>query len=360
MSAYKILLVEDESIAALALEESLKELGYQVTGIASSRAEALSSISVALPDLVLMDINLQEKEEGIAAGETIMKEYDIPVVFLTAYADKETISKAKEVFPYGYMVKPYVELELLAVIETAVHKHQADKKQRELHLLKTKFYSIIAHDLRSPLSALEFTTRLLKRKFDDLSQDQLKDFIAEIHDTVKNINHFTENLLDWSKSQSGKTPLYPEEILMYDLLEEVIILLKGKALNKQVSIINGVGQEKVIADKNMLHSVLLNLLQNGLKYCHRGGTVKVQAKKENGVVHIEVQDDGVGMEEKQCLHLFDFKTSRHTLGTQEEKGTGLGLLLCKEFVEANRGTIMVNSEKGKGTRVKISLPAAAE
>lgn len=360
MKAHKILIVEDESIAAMALEETLKELGYQVSGVASDSAETFLSIRKEQPDLVLMDINLREKEEGISAGEAVMKEFDIPVVFLTAYADKKTIAKAREVFPYGYMVKPFVEAELLAVIETAIHKHRADRKEREVHLLKTKFYSVIAHDLRSPLAALAFTTRLLKRKADDLSKDQIKDFIEEIHDTVENINLFTENLLEWSKSQSGRTALYPEEIPVSELLEEVIYLLKGKALDKQIRLLNLVNKERVVADKNMFRSVFMNLLQNGLKFSHPGGSVKVSAREEYNQVLFEIQDEGIGMDEKQCSLLFDFKSGRHTPGTQEEKGTGLGLLLCKEFVEANGGAISVSSEEGKGTRVIFSLPSAAE
>ena len=358
MSSCRILIVEDESIAAMALEECLHDFGYEVTNIAPSRENALSSLENDPPDLVLMDINLRGKEEGIELGELVMKRWDIPVVFLTAYADKETISKAKEAFPYGYMVKPYVERELQAVIETAVHKHRADKKQRELLQLKTKFYSIIAHDLRSPLSALRFTTRLLKRKADTLSKEELIDFIGEIHETVENVNLFTENLLEWSKSQSGRMRTYPEEISVFYLLEEVIDLLNAQASGKQIRIRNEAGRETVFADKNMLHSVFLNLIQNSLKFCHPGGCVDIRSKKEGSLITLEIEDNGVGMDHEQCQHLFDFKASRHTPGTQEEKGTGLGLLLCKEFVEANGGAIQVQSAKGEGTRVKFSLPSA--
>ncbi len=357
MKAFSILIVEDEGIAALALQESLELSGYRVTGSASSGSEAMELLEQERPDLVLMDINLQEKEEGIFAGEKIMKEYDIPVVFLTAYADRATISKAKEVFPYGYMVKPYSEPELYAVIETAIHKHLADKKQRELHQVKDKFYSIVAHDLRSPLAALAFTTRLLNRKIDELPREEIKEFIEEIHETVQNINQFTENLLEWTRSQSGKLQVYAEPLLLADIVDEAFVLLKGRAKEKEILLKSSVKEELVVADKNMLRSILLNLLQNGMKFTLPGGAVQVNSKREENQVMIQVKDNGIGMSEEQLEQLFDFKTSRHTLGTSEEKGTGLGLLLCKEFVEANGGEIEVKSRQGEGTEVLFTLPA---
>lgn len=360
MKPYRILVVEDESIAALSLKENLENFGYEVTGIAASKEEALKEIEEELPDLVLLDINLDEKEAGIEVGRQLLKEKDLPVIFLTAYADKETISKAREALPYGYIVKPYVENELWAAIEMAIHKHTADKRQRELHLLKDKFYSIVAHDLKSPLAALTLTTRLLVRKADELSREELKDFISEIHDTARNLSDFTENLLTWSRSQSGNIKSQTENVCVGELIREVFSLLHAQAKHKSIRLIKSVREEKVLADRNMLRSVVLNLVQNGLKFTRSGGQVKVEVRQEGEFVELTVQDNGIGMTGEQLRNLFDFKHTRHTAGTQEEKGTGLGLLLCKEFVEAAGGAIQVHSSSGKGTEVRVSLPAAVK
>lgn len=358
MSPYKILVVEDESIAALSLKESLENLAFEVTALASNKAEALDALGHTMPNLVLMDINLEGKEDGIEIGKKILQEKDLPVVFLTAYADKNMVLKAKEAFPYGYIIKPYSEHELGAVIEIAIHKHTADKRQRDLNQLKDKFYSIIAHDLKSPLAALSFTTRLLSRKADELSKEEVKDFIKEIHSTADNLYAFTENMLDWSRSQTGSLTVIPENICLHELVMEVVGLLKAKAKDKGVKFSVNLRDVKVLADKNMLRSILMNLLQNSLKFSWPGGIVLVEAQKMEADVAIWVRDSGVGMTEEQLRNLFDFKRSRHTSGTREEKGTGLGLLLCKEFVEANGGTIEVLSGAEKGTEVKVTLAAA--
>lgn len=358
MRKYRILVVEDESLAAFALKETLEGFGHEVTGLATTAEEALKEVQEMQPDLVLMDIHLDEKEGGIIAGKQIMEGYGLPVVFLTAYADKETISRAKEAFPYGYMLKPYEDIELWAVIETAVHKHLADKKQRELHATKDKFFSIVAHDLRSPLAALSVTTRMLNKKVENMSLEQLKGFLFEIHQTVENIYNFTDNLLEWTRIRSGRLQVYPEVFQIQELVEEVCILLKGNALEKEVSFQSSLTtNEQVRADKNMLRSVLLNLLQNSLKFSQERATVKIGGRAEGAHLHMYVEDEGIGMSQEHLRKLFDETQRVHTLGTREEKGTGLGLLLCKEFVEANGGTIAVESTKGRGTRVLLSLPA---
>lgn len=360
MSKYRILVVEDESLAAFALKETLEGFGHEVTGLATTAGEALKEVQEMLPDLVLMDIHLDEKEGGITAGKQIMEDYDLPVVFLTAYADKETISRAKEAFPYGYMLKPFEDIELWAVIETAVYKHLADKKQRELHATKDKFFSIVAHDLRSPLAALSVTTRMLNKKVEGMSLEQLKSFLLEVHQTVENIYNFTDNLLEWARIRSGHIQVYPEVFQVQEIVEEVFSLLKGNAKEKKISFQSSIhASEQVRADKNMLRSVLLNLLQNSLKFSNEGATVKIGGRKEGTLLFIYVQDEGIGMSQEHLQKLFDETQRVHTLGTQEEKGTGLGLLLCKEFVEANGGTILVESTKGRGTRVLLSLPAGA-
>ncbi len=361
MSGYKILVVEDESLAAIALKETLEGFGYKVTGLAMTGREALEEVRRVQPDLVLMDIHLEEKEEGIGAGKKIMQEYGLPVVFLTAYADKETINRAKEAFPYGYMLKPYEEIELWAVIETAVHKHLADKKQRELHATKDKFFSIIAHDLRSPLAALEVTTRMLNKKADEMPQEQLKSFLLEIHQTVKNMYSFTDNLLEWAKIQSGRLMVYPESFDIKEVAGEVFALLKGNAVDKKVTFKTSyLTENQVWADKNMIRSVLLNLLQNSLKFSYSGSAVELAVSgEEGGYLVLKVKDYGLGMSREHQKKLFDEKERVHTLGTQEEKGTGLGLLLCKEFIEANGGTIEVKSREGVGTEVAFTIPLAA-
>ena len=360
MSAYKILVVEDEAISAFSLKETLEEEGYIVSGLAANSQEALQELALCVPQLVLMDIHLEEKEEGIRLGKQIMEQYKVPVVYLTAFADKETIRKAKETFPYGYMIKPYAEMELWAMIETAIHKHLADSRERELNETRQKFFSIVAHDLRSPLAALSVTTRMLNKKFNALSAEDLKSFLVEMQETVDTIYTFTDNLLEWAHIQSGRLRVFPEEVKLQEIIEEAFSLLRGKASEKNIPLLQkNELQELLLADRTMLRSIMLNLVQNSLKFSHSASPVQVNAWKEGSWGLLEVKDEGVGMSEEQLKKLFDFNVRSSTPGTVEEKGSGLGLLLCKEFAEANGGSLEVYSRRGEGTTIRIKLPLAA-
>ena len=359
MHKHKILIVEDEMISALALQDTLLRSGFEVTELATTGDEALASLEKNLPDLVLMDINLEEKEDGIIVGKKILHDYQLPVVFVTAYADRETISRAREAFPYGYIVKPWQEGELLAVLETALYKYLADKRFQELHETRNKFFSMIGHDLRSPLAALSLTTRTLNKHMDGLTKDEIREFIQDIHHTVENLYALTDNMLEWAKVQSGQLEVVPEAVPLLSVAEGVRVLLQGKAINKEISISFDVAADlKVWADKNMLRSILLNLISNGLKFSYPGGNVQLHAVAKKGMATIEVVDKGVGMTKKQIQELKKFTTAMHTPGTQEEKGTGLGLLLSKEFIEANGGTLSITSKEHKGTRVSFTMPLA--
>ncbi len=357
MGGYKILIVEDEIIAAMALQETLERSGHTVTAVANTAQEALDALAVAVPDLVFMDINLEEKDDGIIIGKKILQQYKLPVIFITAYADHDTIAKAREVFPYGYIVKPWQERELMAVLETAIYKHLADQKTMELQETRNKFFSIIGHDLRSPLAALAVATRTLNKHIASLSVTDIKEFVQDIHHTVETLYAFTDNMLEWSKIQSGRLEVRAETLELSVVVEEVNQLLRAKAHQKAVALTFDVPADIwVFADKNMLRSVLLNLVSNGIKFCYPGGHVQLQVSNEAEHVLIIVSDNGVGMDKAHVEELLTFTAAIHTSGTQEEKGSGLGLLLCKEFVEANGGMLNISSEPQIGTTVCVTLP----
>lgn len=359
MNKHKVLIVEDEMIAALALQETLERSGFLVSGIATTGNEALASVEEQLPDLVLMDINLQEKDDGIIVGKKILHDYKLPVVFITAYADQQTVHRAREVFPYGYIVKPWQEGELMAVLETAIYKHLADKKTYELLETRNKFFSIIGHDLRSPLAALAVTTRTLSRHLASLSTEEIHEFITDIHHTVENLYAFTDNMLEWAKIQNGRIEVRTEALPLASVVAEVHQLLRAKAVNKDVSISIGVADHVVVlSDRNMLRSILLNLISNGIKFSYPGGNVHIKAAKEKEHALIQIIDKGVGMDKAQMEALFHFARAIHTPGTQEEQGTGLGLLLCKEFVEANGGQLSITSTLHVGTTIGFTIPLA--
>ena len=359
MSLSKILVVEDEGIAALSLKETLEGLGFEVTATAANGREALEAVQENMPDLVLMDIHLEEKEEGIALGKQLMQEYYLPVVFLTAFADPATLAKAKEVFPYGYMVKPYREADLLVGIETAIYKHLADKREKQLNNTKNKLYSLIAHDLRSPLAALTLATRTLMKRRPSMSAEDVDDMIMDIHQTVDNLYKFADNLLDWAKLHSDRIDVRPEVVALQPMVQEVIGIVQAKATDKGISLKAELDSAVVVrADRAMLRSVLLNLISNSLKFTAGGGSMVVTAVQHDQLATIRITDTGVGMSAEQLESLKGNRRIESTPGLQEEKGTGLGLLLSKEFVGLNEGTLEISSSPGKGTTVTVFLPKA--
>ncbi|WP_224995849.1 ATP-binding protein [Cesiribacter sp. SM1] len=356
MSVSRILVVEDEGIAALSLQETLESLGFEVTALAANAREALDAVQENTPDLVLMDIHLEEKEEGIALGKQLMEEHYLPVVFLTAYADPDTLAKAKEVFPYGYMVKPYREADLLVSIETAIYKHLADKRERQLNNTKNKLYSLIAHDLRSPLAALSLATRTLLKRRPSMAPEDVDDMITEIHHTIDNLYKFADNLLDWARIHSDRINVRPEAVVLQTLVQEVQEMLQAKANNKGINLVSSVDADMLVwSDRTMLRSVLLNLASNSLKFTATGGSIEIRGEQKNRQVIITVTDTGIGMSQEQLDSLQLNRMVKTTPGLHEEKGSGLGLLLSKEFVSLNGGTLEISSIPGRGTRVMISL-----
>lgn len=242
--------------------------------------------------------------------------------------------------------------------------NQANQKlsESEKHLLdmnatKDKFFSIISHDLRNPFASIVSFSRLLKRNAHNLSGDELQELVMELDKSVFKINNLLENLLQWSRTQTGKIVYKPGYILLKELISDNVNLLKANAKDKEIQLKNDIQDDLIVwADVNMTDTVIRNLLSNALKYTEAKGNVTVKAKHKAGWVYVSVEDDGVGISPENISKLFKVDTLYSTYGTQDEKGSGLGLLLCKEFVERQGGKITLKSELGKGTSFTFSLP----
>jgi signal transduction histidine kinase len=241
--------------------------------------------------------------------------------------------------------------------EEKLEKYSQELK--ELNAGKDKLFSIIAHDLRSPFNPLLGLSEIMVNDFESLTPEEIKDYNNEIYNSLKNEYKLLENLLNWSRLETGQMEFIPQKINLYDKIESVISLLSGNAKLKDIALINETGNDiLVLADSNMLHSVLQNLISNSIKFTNKDGLIKTYSEKiSNDFIQITVSDNGVGMTNDQIKNLFGF-TATSTKGTNNEKGTGLGLMICKEMVERQGGTISVKSEAGKGTDISFTLPNA--
>ena len=230
------------------------------------------------------------------------------------------------------------------------------KYLQELNASKDKFFSIISHDLRSPFNSILGFTELLWKNSGDFSRAEIEKIAYDIYKTGNETIDLLNNLLEWSSSQTGKLIINSENFFLKSVVDDTIDLLNDYAKKKNITVLNEIpGQIEVFADKNMISSVIRNLLSNAIKFS-QNCNVRITAKDANSFVKFSITDSGVGIKPEDIKKLFRLDTEFSTPGTAKEKGSGLGLILCKEFIEKNNGKIYVESEKGKGTSFMIKLP----
>ncbi|MCS6809275.1 MAG: PAS domain S-box protein [Bacteroidota bacterium] len=240
-------------------------------------------------------------------------------------------------------------------------------KQRELEELnrsKDKFFSIISHDLRSPFSSLLGITKLLAQDAYQLERNEIHELAQTLNTQAHNVYDFIENLLKWAQAHTGRMQYHPTVVALCDIITPIEALFRENAASKSITLVNTVPETLVVyADEYMIRSVIHNLLSNALKFTDAGGSVTVCARRsvsQPKFAEISVCDTGVGMSSNDIDKLFRLDVVHTTRGTSDETGTGLGLLLCKEFVEKHGGTIWVESSEGHGTTFTFTLPLAKD
>jgi len=222
---------------------------------------------------------------------------------------------------------------------------------------KDKFFSIISHDLRNPFNSLLGFSELLANNIEDLTEDEIKESAKSLHRTATNLFNLLTNLLEWSRLQTGNFSFEKSEFSLGGLLNHVVSIYSDSLDAKSLKLIKGPDCEvNILADQNMIEAAIRNLVSNAIKFTRDGGTITVGCVKNEFGAEIFVTDTGVGISSEDQERLFKIERQFTTEGTKNEKGTGFGLLLCKELVEKNNGTIKVKSEKDKGSTFTISLP----
>jgi signal transduction histidine kinase len=242
-----------------------------------------------------------------------------------------------------------------ALLEKLVEQHK--NKLTEVVATNTKFISVIAHDLRSPFHAILGALELLKIKLEDYKISDIESYIDMASNSAIKTLNLLDGLLDWTISQNLEKSFNPVKINLYDLLEDEIMNIHSSATQKQISLNHSIEPKlNVTADIQMVKTVLRNLIGNAIKYTNIGGEIFISASESEQFVEIVVGDTGIGMSMEVQRKLFKIDTFRSIAGTNNERGSGLGLLLCKEFVEIHGGKIRIESESGKGSKFKFTLP----
>jgi two-component system sensor histidine kinase/response regulator len=362
---FLILIVDDVPKNIQLLGKILDNKGYQIVAVTKGD-QVVKAAKKHTPDLILLDIMMPEK-----SGFEVCKELkaddelsEIPVIFLTARSEEEDIIKGLKLGGADYVTKPFNSGELLARIDTHLSLKEARdrivQQQQELQELsetKDKLYSIIAHDLKGALFGITGIANILQSELEDLeAEEEIKDNIALIHQSAHSANQILENLLMWTRMQTDLLDLDPTEFSLTECIEESNGLYEVKARKKQVQIEFESENTMIYADEQMISTVFRNLISNAIKFSDIGGCIFIEIDSTDDAREVVVRDEGVGMSEEVQQNIFNPEDRPEREGTENEKGTGLGLLLCKEFVNMHNGEISVESEPDKGSEFRVILP----
>jgi signal transduction histidine kinase len=357
---FKILIVDDVPKNIQVAANILQQQGYQLF-FAQNGPSALEQVGNHRFDLILLDIMMPEMD-GFEVCEQLKKSpepgvKDIPIIFLTARSETDDIVRGFNAGAVDYVTKPFNGPELSARVRTHLALKHSNEKLKELNATKDKFFSIIAHDLRNPLQGLLLSSDMLDSRYDKFGEEKRRDYIRRINRSSHHLSAFLENLLEWSRSQRGVIKFNPKTIDLGPMTDECLEVMKENAEKKLITLVSRVSRNTfAYADIDMIKTVVRNLISNAVKFTHSGGEVTVTAEEKEQSVEISVSDTGVGIDAEHISKLFRLDVQVTTKGTANEKGTGLGLILCKEFVERNSGSISIDSEPGKGSRFTFSLP----
>ncbi|MCX7880857.1 MAG: PAS domain S-box protein, partial [Ignavibacteria bacterium] len=289
-------------------------------------------------------------------GKEIPSQYELQLLHKSGnkvYVEVSTVSVGKpgEVVVMGIMRditdRKKFELEL----------KKSEQRLKELNAAKDKFFNILAHDLRAPLSGLISITKTLLEDYENLTQDDIKGLLTNLLNHTQQTYNLLENLLQWAKTQTGTIHFNPEVTDLYEIALAAKFVNETNAKQKNIQIKNNIPPNSLsYIDQNMISTALRNLISNAVKFTYPGGEIIIDLIDKDNCYELTVSDTGVGMSEEQINRLFDIGESVSTEGTMQEKGSGLGLILAKEFIEKNNGSIRVESTLGKGSKFILTLP----
>lgn len=367
----RIMIVEDERILALDLAETLDELGYTVAGTASRGEEAIELARRLDPQLILMDVRLEGDIDGITAAETIRDEHDVPVVFLTAHADDDTLQRATSTEASAYLVKPFKPPDLRCVIEIALHKHAADMRLRENERwleqtlqhrtaaleaanreLEAFNYSV-AHDLRAPLRGIDSFSQLLIERYSQRLDTEGLAYLNRVRAAASRMSQLIDALL--SLAQVGRSELQPLDLDFSQLVQSAASEVAAANPGRSVPTVIAPGM-RAFGDSRLLRIVVANLLENAWKFTARRQrpAVEVGPVQNTALPTYYVRDNGAGFDPAYASRLFGAFQRLHP--DREFPGTGIGLAIVQRVIARHGGTVWADSRPEQGATFYFTLP----
>ena len=363
---FKLLVVDDVQTNVLLLKALLGKEGYGVL-VANNGQEALEVIRNENPDLILLDV-MMPGMDGFEVAERLKSEEfrcEIPIIFLTALDDTQSIVNGFKLGVGDFISKPFRKEELMVRIKHQLSLVAArriiEEKNEELRKTiagRDKMYSVIAHDLRSPMASMKMllNTIMMSVEKDKIDPD-IFDMLEMSNKTSEEVFSLLDNLLKWTKSQLGKLTVIPQKLDISGLAEGVVEVMNSVAEVKHIKLIRTDHESFfVYVDIEMIKSILRNLISNAVKFSNPDSEIKVGIKAEDGKVIVSVTDSGKGIKKEDQHKLLKDSTHFTTYGTNSEEGSGLGLLLCRDFARKNGGELWFESEENLGSVFSFSLP----
>lgn len=364
-SEFKLLIVDDVQTNVLLLRALLGKEGYGML-IANNGQEALNVIEKELPDLILLDV-MMPGMDGFEVAERLKGDEittNIPIIFLTALDDTESIVKGFKLGASDFISKPFRKEELMArirhqlslVAARRIITEQTDELKKTI-AGRDKLYSVIAHDLRSPMASMKMLLNTIMMSISKESVDaDIFDMLEMSNKTSEEVFSLLDNLLKWTKSQLGKLTVIPQELDITGLADGVVEVMKSVAGTKHITLLReGHDTCMVQVDIEMIKSVIRNLLSNAIKFSELNSQIVLTVREEEDKVIVSVKDSGRGIKKDDQGKLLNDATHFTTYGTSSEEGSGLGLLLCQDFVRKNGGQLWFESEENKGSVFSFSL-----
>ena len=369
MSKIKILIVEDEAIVAEDLASRLMSMSYDVADLVDSGEEAIAAATTLKPDVVLMDIQLSGKMDGTESAAYIGSQLEIPVVYLTAYADEDTLKRAKITNPFGYILKPFTDKDLRANIEIALSRHQAELKVKQAlkqaqtleqeaiaqSQQKSEYLSLTSHELRTPLSTINLVAESLSRHSHHWSEDQKQQCLYSIKEEIERIDLLLKDIMTLGKAEANRFLDNPKLLDIIEFCQTIIgTFRKGIGRKHRLVFVGQNTSLNVHFDKNLLWHLLNNLLSNAIKYSPPQSTVSLKISAGKTKIYLQVQDEGIGIPQADLERVFE----PFNRGSNVDKiyGTGLGLAIIKRIVDLYRGRVDIESKIGQGTTITVVLP----
>lgn len=365
-SEYKILIVDDVMSNVLLLKVLLTNEKFAIA-TASNGRQALEQVEKENPDLVLLDVMMPDMS-GFEVAQHLKSNpntADIPIIFLTALNSTADIVKGFQVGVNDFISKPFNKEELIIrvthQISLVAAKRLTLSKTEELQRTiagRDKLYSVIAHDLRSPMGSIKMVLNMLILNLpSEKIGAEMYELLTMANQTTEDVFSLLDNLLKWTKSQIGKLNVVYQDVDLVEVTDGVIEIFSMVASLKKIRIREMKPEKMMVnADIDMLKTVVRNLLSNAIKFSKENSEVLVKMEEVDGMAVVSVQDYGCGISEEGQKKLLHTDTHFSTFGTNNEEGSGLGLLLCKDFVVKNGGKLWFTSKEGEGSIFSFSIP----